>query len=131
MYRIPDDGVVSTPGQSKCWIEEGILFSVAFEKIFVDLKEAKEITKAFKQLSDKPMPLFVDLATSAGQSSETRNYFATDPAHLSTFSACALFVSNPVARVIANIYMGLLKPERPTRLFTKYDDAIDWLNQFK
>ena len=131
MYRIPDEGVVTTPSQSICWLEDGILFGVAADKLYLEIEEARKMTEAFKKLSNKPLPVFVDLATSAGQTPETRKYFATDPAHLSTYNACALYVSNPVARVIANIYMGLMKPSRPTRLFTEYDDAIDWLNQFK
>lgn len=130
MLKIPDQGVVETVGTYH-WIDNGILFSLAKDNNYLDIEEARAITKVFQGLSQTPLPLFVDLHTTSGQSSETRNYFATDPAHVATFSAVALFVSNPVAKVVANIYLGLAKPLKPTRLFTNHDEAIDWLNGYK
>jgi len=130
MITIPDQGVVRTP-RSKHWVDDGILFSICDEMSYLDFAEAKAITAAFIQLSTKPLPLFVDLNTASGQSSEARKYFASDPDHVATYSAVALFVSNPVAKVIANVYMGLVKPKKPTRLFTDIEEALAWLEQFK
>lgn len=130
MLNIPEQGVVQTPGGFH-WIDNGIIFSVSKDKNFLDIEEARNITKAFQKLTNKPLPLFVDLNTTSGQSSETRNYFANDALHLETYSAVALFVSNPVAKVVANIYMGLVKPQKPTKLFTDYNNAIEWLDSYK
>ena len=93
MLKIPEHGVIKTPKCSN-WIEDGILFSLPDDHVYLDLEEAKAITKAFQQLSDTALPLFVDLHTITGQSAETRNYFANDPVHTTTFSAVALYVSN-------------------------------------
>lgn len=130
MLKIPDTGVVRTP-KSSHWIENGILFSLPDDKAYLDIDEAKAITSVFQDLSQKPLPLFVDFHTITGQSAETRDYFSSDPVHITTFSAVALFVSNPVARVIANIFIGLVKPQKPTKLFTDYEQAMTWLNQYK
>ena len=130
MLKIPEHGVIKTPKCSN-WIEDGILFSLPDDHVYLDLEEAKAITKAYQQLSDTALPLFVDLHTITGQSAETRNYFANDPVHTTTFSAVALYVSNPVARVIANTFIGLVKPVKPTWLFNDYDAALVWLNQHK
>ena len=130
MLDVPDSGVVKT-AKSLNWIENGILFSLPINKAYLDIDEAKAITKAFQKLSPVPLPLFVDLHTITGQSSETREYFSSDPVHITTYAAVALFVSNPVARVIANIFMGLVKPAHPTKLFTDYDQALEWLSQYK
>ena len=130
MIPIPAQDTVETPG-SHNWVEDGILFSICKDRYYLDIAEAKAITGAFKQLSEKPLPLFVDLHTSSGQSSEARTYFSSDPTHIETYTAVALFVSNPVSRVIANVYMGLVKPAKPTRLFTDRAEAVAWLSQHK
>lgn len=130
MIEIPAQGTVKCPA-SYHWVGDGVLFSICNDRAYLDLAEAKAITGAFLQLSQKPLPLFVDLHTCSGQSSEARNYFSSDPGHVATYSAVALFVSNPVAKVIANVYMGLVKPVKPTRLFTDRDEALAWLAQYK
>lgn len=130
MLVIPDAGVIKTP-KSSHWIEDGIIFSLPDDKAYLDIEEAKEISKAFQELSSVPLPLFVDFHTITGQASEVREYFSSDPVHLTTYTAVALFVSNPVARVIANIFMGLVKPAKPTKLFTDFDQAMKWLNKYK
>jgi len=130
MLKTPETGVIRSP-KSSHWIEDGILFSLPDDRVYLDLNEAKAITKVFQGLSDKPVPLFVDFHTITGQSAETRDYFSSDPIHITTYSAVALYVSNPVARVVANIFIGLVKPEKPTKLFTDFKQAIIWLNQYK
>lgn len=112
------------------WIEDGILHSVAKDKAYLDIEDAIAITRAFQELSPSPIPLLVDLARTTGQSPETRKYFSADPIHISSYSAVALLVSNPVGKVLANFYLGLNKPSKPTRLFTSKEEALKWLQEF-
>jgi hypothetical protein len=60
-----------------------------------------------------------------------RDYFANDPVHLQTYSACALLVGSAVSKVLANFFMGLNKPKKPTRMFTSQDEAIHWLEGYR
>lgn len=122
---------VVTTRTSSNWIEDGILFSSNNGAFEIDLEEARKITQAFRQLSDQPLPLVVDLGSPKGQTKQARDYFATNPDHISTYSAVALLVSNPIARILANFYLGLNKPDRPTRLFTSVDAAKEWARSFR
>ena len=130
MSYAPAEPIVKT-ATSINWIQNGILFSknTGDEKITLD--EAKTITSAFRKLSPVPLPLLVDLAIPKGQTREAREYFAKDPTHLETYTAVGLLISNPISKVLANFFLGLNKPDRPTKLFTNIEEAVLWLSEFK
>lgn len=130
MIKVPESGVIETSAAYN-WVENGILYSIAKDKAYLDLDAAKEIRAAFYKLTKEPLPLFVDLHTTSGQSSEARDFFSKDPEHIAILKATALYATNPVARVVGNIYMGLVKAEIPVKLFGDYDKAIQWLKQFQ
>lgn len=58
------------------WITDGVIYVRAKDKVYLDLADAREMTGIFEQLTDTPVPLFVDFHTSKGQSSDCRKYFA-------------------------------------------------------
>lgn len=130
MVEIPPTGTIETD-KVTCWVSDGILFSVAKDYIFLDIEDALEINKVFRQLTSRSLPLLVDFHTSTGQSYETREFFSKDPRNTSLLNAVALYVTNPVARVIANVYLGLASSEVPIRVFTDYESALSWLQQYK
>jgi hypothetical protein len=43
------------------------------------------------------------------------------------FAAVALLVGNPVSRTIASFFLGLNRPRTPTQVFTRENDALNWL----
>lgn len=130
MIEIPEKEVIETE-KSWNWLNDGILYSVAKEKAYLDLSAAIAIREAFQELVDKPTPLFVDLHLTTGQSTEARNFFSNDPEHISLLTAVALVATNPVARVVGNIYMGLVVPKIPTKLFGNKESALEWLLPYK
>ena len=123
---------VARTKNSENWLENGIIVSRNTGNSVIELSEAQELTCAFEKFcaGHGPRPLMVDLATPKGQSRETREYFSNNPRHLATYSAAALLISNPISRVLANFYLGLNRPQRPTRLFTDYHQAMQWLKVF-
>lgn len=123
-------GPLRTP-TSENWVEDGILFSRNVGVEVIDLEEARLITEAFARLAPGGRPLLVDLASPKGQTRGAREYFAKDPIHTQYYTAVALLVSNPISRVLANFFLGMNKPLRPTRLFTDKAEAIEWLQQFR
>lgn len=48
------------------------------------------------------------------------------------YSKADAFVLRSMAqRILANFYLKILNPERPTKFFNNKDEAITWLSQFK
>ncbi|TPV93570.1 MAG: STAS/SEC14 domain-containing protein [Myxococcales bacterium FL481] len=112
------------------WISNGIIYSSNQGTELIDLEEAERISAAFAELSPEGAPLLVDLGNPKGQTREARVFFSSSPDHLARYSAVALLVTNPIAKVLANFYLGLNRPPKPTRLFTSVPAAEAWLKTF-
>ena len=70
-------------------------------------------------------PMIVDMATTADVTRGARSVFAK-PCQASRI---ALWGSSPVDRVIANFFIGIMKPPCPTRFFTSETEALLWLRE--
>lgn len=68
-------------------------------------------------------PMIVDMATTDDVTRGARSVFAK-PCQASRI---ALWGSSPVDRVIANFFLGIMKPPCPTRFFTDETEALEWL----
>ena len=69
---------------------DGIFIFRIVEEISLTMEIVYDITKAMQELSSSARPIMVDFGVHH-QPKEVRNYFAKDPNHLSTYTACALF----------------------------------------
>lgn len=113
------------------WLDDGILFTDNPPGVHVTVEDAREITRIFQGLAPDGAPLCVNLDNGSSQDRAVRDYFANDPIHLQTYSACALLVGGAASKILANFFMGLNKPKRPTRLFTSHDRALEWLEGYR
>jgi len=77
----------------------------------------------------KPRPVLVDYGRLKSISRDARRYFAS-PAVEPAPTATALVITSPIGRAIGNFFMGLNKPDTPTKLFTDQATATDWLRSF-
>ena len=68
-------------------------------------------------------PMIVDMATTNDVTRGARSVFAK-PCQASRI---ALWGSSPVDRVIANFFIGIMKPPCPTKFFTDETEALNWL----
>jgi hypothetical protein len=92
------------------------------------LADARENIAQLRELTgDRAYPVLVDLEGST-LSREARNYYGSAEVR-DRLSGLALLVTNPVARVLANLFIGMKQPVTPTRLFTSEREAIEWLRQ--
>ncbi len=109
--------------------DDGILYIECLPGTIMTIDEGKLSTKIGLELTDgEAMPLLCDLQNVVKMSQECRNYFA-GPVHAEMFTKCALLITNPISRIIGNFFLGANKPLKPTRLFTKREDAIKWLKK--
>lgn len=86
--------------------------------------DAVEVVQRINEISaDRDRPLLVDMRAARSTSSGARDVFGVPHAA----SMIALLGESPVDRVIANFFIGVRRPERPTRYFTSEATAIAWL----
>ena len=94
------------------------------------LETAQENIEAQARLRDalgkKMTRVLVDMRETTRISREARNHYAGERT-ASIQRATALLVASPLSAIIANFFMGLNKPQSPTRMFTNEDQAIAWL----
>jgi hypothetical protein len=45
--------------------------------------------------------------------------------------AMAIVTTSPVARMIANLFFGLKPPSYPTKMFANFEEAKEWIKQYK
>lgn len=94
----------------------------------LDLADGRQCTAwAAKYTGGIPRPMLCDFANLKSQTKECRDYFSKGPEHLRVYSAVALLVNSPLSRVIANFFVGLNRPPKPTRLFDDRAKAVAWL----
>ena len=110
---------------------DGILDYAYVDGVTVDLDTAERVVQETRKALDelRPYPTLVRINRVRSVSREARAYFAEHQDNLEIVSRVALLASNPVGRIVANFFLGLNAPPRPTRLFGEADEAMVWLKQ--
>lgn len=84
-----------------------------------------------EQLADfaggRRMPAVVDIRNVKFADRAARDVFSED---LEFESATAIVVSSGLTQSIGNLYLGISRPSRPTRLFISIDEATRWAGSF-
>ena len=60
---------------------------------------------------------------------DARNLFAVYPPLIKVRKAQALVVSNLPSKLLANFFIKYHKPVNPTKIFSDYDEALNWLKE--
>lgn len=95
----------------------------------IDLPTARALLAAGRvALGDdvRPHPTLVVLHRAVVDRA-ARRYFAYSADARETTLRVAIVANNPVARVIGNFFVGLNRPDVPTRLFGDEASAVAWL----
>lgn len=110
------------------WLDaSGIVYTRVKTTKDIELKHAQENTEFLRILgNNEASPLLVDLREIGAISREARDHFSMK-GRKGYATAIALLIKSPVSKVIGNFFLGLNKPEAPTKLFTKEEDAKKWL----
>lgn len=109
--------------------EDGILEIRVKEDAEVDEAALLENFEATLPLTGgKKVPALLDCRRHFFISSEARALTAKLASDHRT--AHAMVLSSLAIRLIANFYLNVNKPSQPTKVFTNYDEAVDWLKGF-
>lgn len=110
-------------------IEPQILAVVPFDRAVDDARTAREsveIQLEHLRTTGRRAGVVVFMDPVIQQDSGARAVYrdAPDPA----FQACyALVGGTPFGRAVGSIFIGLSPPRVPTRMFSRFNDAVDWI----
>lgn len=89
-----------------------------------NLDDAKQLVAAVKEISDERLLPALVFVSNNPVRPEARNYLKQNQ-HINSMGA--LIVSNPLQRVIANLFLVLAKIDVPSKVFTEVDEAMRWI----
>lgn len=114
----------------KFWIEKDILYSQFKKPTEVTIEKIKAIIDLRHQISDgKSQYWCYDFNGVKSYDKQARDYAAQyGQDHL---YACAVVLNSHVTKFILNSFMLLKKNTVPLKGFTKKEDAVNWLKEFK
>lgn len=76
----------------------------------------------------KQVPALLDCRSHFTITNEARKLMANVTAD--TRSAHAVVLNSLAIRLIANFYLNVNKPSKPSKVFSNYDEAVSWLKGF-
>ncbi|HRD38427.1 MAG TPA: hypothetical protein PLC65_07335 [Bacteroidia bacterium] len=113
---------------SKVWMrEDGIVVLEFGDHIELDVKEAKELLQATKEISGGKKVLILNVAGKQTTATSAARDFAASPEAVEYTLAEAYVVNNLPQKIIANFYINFHKPLVPTKIFNNTEAAILWL----
>ena len=97
----------------------------------VELGDAKAIHQAFLKLSNnKPFTLLIEGRNKfVNFSDEAKKFYANDKEVVPLKIAMAMVINTLPARIIGKFYLSLYKPKYKTKIFSKREQAIEWLEK--
>lgn len=98
------------------------------EEITVD--DVKSIAESCRQVGGgKVLPLLLKVDKYTLPSAEARKFIANADSNPYA-KAEAYVISDLPQKIVGNFFLKFDKPVRPTKIFTKENEALEWLKQF-
>lgn len=92
-------------------------------------KELRQLIEVQREMGGDRLPVLVlcgEYTTSDVSFLKQLSRNGNDP-----YSSADAFVIQSIAqKLVANFYIKMVRPERPTKFFTSKQDAVKWLGQF-
>lgn len=98
------------------------------DNVEITIEDIKEIVAAQKKMGGRRMPTLVSGTKYAITNAETLKYISENK-NFPYSSGGAFVITSVSQRLMANFYLKLNKPQRPTRFFTDRNDAIKWAKE--
>lgn len=99
------------------------------EDVDFEIPDLQDLVEAERELGGQRLPVLVLCEATTNTNVELMNYLSKNENN--PFSIADAFVITSISQsILANFYSKINKPERPTKFFTKREDAMKWLEQF-
>lgn len=120
-----------TTRTTRGWLgDDGIMQFVVWPGMEQNVEDAKEnVAAAVLLAAGHRRPTMVDMTYVKSVTRDARQAYASEELARGC-SAIALVVGSPLARVVGNFIVSVIRRDVPTRLFSSPADANAWLRQF-
>jgi len=96
----------------------------------INLAGYQEMVKRIGEISDgKPVPVFASGDEFMIPDEDVRKLMTRSDSNPYSI-ASAILVKSISQRLIGNFFVKVMKPERPFRIFTNEEEALEWLKTF-
>lgn len=112
-------------------LKDGYIHIVFKDMSVIRKEEAKIVADDIIELCDGvPHPFITNgLGISIRMNKDARDFFASYRPLIKVRKGQAILVNNTPSKLLANFYIKYHQPLKPTKIFTKFDDAIKWINK--
>jgi len=113
-----------------CTIEmENDIVCISFNQtLTLEEKQAIEMVQLRKSLTKNIPKLFIlDGKNLTNVTKGARDYLASQDA-TDGIIAGAFLVNSPLTKILGNFFLRISKPNKPSKLFTNREEAIEWLS---
>lgn len=111
-------------------IENGVLYFIYKKDTELDLEAAKKVVEDRISLQrGTPYPVICDIRGLKNVDKTARDYLAREGSTL--VKAVALIMDSPAYQFMANFYLKVSKPSVPTRMFSKMEEALAFVEKYK
>ena len=95
----------------------------------INAEEAKIVADHIVEICDgTPYPFITNgLGITIRMNNEARNLFAEYSPLLKVRKSQALIVNNTPSKLLANFFIKYHKQSNPTKIFTNFDEAVEWI----
>ncbi|MFN0200857.1 MAG: hypothetical protein ACKVTZ_05025 [Bacteroidia bacterium] len=123
----PPNGVVTYEYPTQVnWLHEGIFYIYSKPGVEHTLEDAQRQTKIVKEMfGNEKVFMIIDIRKSVPMGVEARNYYSS-PEGSANCSAFCFLVDSPVSKVIANLFLTVLRPKLPLKMVSSVEEAISW-----
>ena len=99
------------------------------DNIELEIEDVIDIVKTQQVISGKKMPVLVLCDEFAMTGLDVMRYLSKNENF--PYSSAGAYVFHSLSqKILANFYLKIHHPQRPTKFFTNKNDAIDWLKQY-
>jgi len=131
---------VHTTPTAEYFMKKDIIVSRVSEKTIIDVDGVKDSLNSLKYLGKGQKVLLLSDIRKVGTITKSARAAAQgkkvdglelDFGFNDVIQASAILVNSGVSRILGNLFIGLNRPAFPTKIFTKEDQALEWLSAFK
>lgn len=108
--------------------DEGFYEMTIFNNEEILVPDIPVVTAAFRQVSGKRMPVLVICPEFATTNNEVMKFLSKNE-NFPLSKGGAYVVQSIAQKIMANFYLKMITPERPTKFFNNREEAIMWLKQ--
>lgn len=112
-------------------MENDIVCITFHHSIKLEENQAVEMVQLRKELTNNiPKHFILDGKNLTNVTKGARDYLASKDA-TDGIIAGAFLVDSPLTKILGNFFLKISKPNKPSKLFTSKEEAIEWLSTVK